>query len=427
MAAPIAVNVSTRSAILWTGRQRTPDINSLLLMNTDVTHTVMVGSDLTALVIPIPPNGSLTVDPIENWYVIGSAAGSAPLVVIPNGQANFRAITQGLGGLAIPSVFSPNFVTGVSGWSINEDGSAEFNNLVARGNITFPDGWLSNGDGTYTNTPGLYIYNGTPAAGNLIFSAISSVFSGASDKFGNNALPGDTEYDNALLLAMNRSLGSFFMYTFTANPGAAFTQQGQITTSRGILSGNPDGGIQIQSYLQLVSSTNEINIQINSDGMAELETADQITLGLGQLVRIVGTNTTINSTTPITLMTVANLRIGFWRITGIVRFTSNAGVVQPLNIRFLGTATCSAIEISTRLVQEAANVTTFNGVIQAQNTDPSVIANWGNNTLGRWEYSGIIHVTTAGSWVLAARVGTSAADETFTVFDNSWMECVPYG
>lgn len=34
------------------------------------------------------------------------------------------------------AIQSPNYVTGVSGWTINKDGSAEFSNLTARGNIT---------------------------------------------------------------------------------------------------------------------------------------------------------------------------------------------------------------------------------------------------------------------------------------------------
>lgn len=37
-----------------------------------------------------------------------------------------------------PALQSPDFVTGVSGWSINVDGSAEFNNVVIRGSDTEP-------------------------------------------------------------------------------------------------------------------------------------------------------------------------------------------------------------------------------------------------------------------------------------------------
>lgn len=45
-------------------------------------------------------------------------------------------ITGGQGALIRPAIKSPNYVPNVSGWSINRDGSAEFNNVVVRGNIT---------------------------------------------------------------------------------------------------------------------------------------------------------------------------------------------------------------------------------------------------------------------------------------------------
>lgn len=129
MASPIAVNVGIQPTQLWSGRQSS--ISTLLLMNTDVLNTVMVGSSLQSLVVPIAPNGSLSVDPTENWYVVGAVQGTAPVVVVPNGQANFLGITQGLGSLAIPSIHSPNFnaMTGV-GWSINQDGTASFTEVT---------------------------------------------------------------------------------------------------------------------------------------------------------------------------------------------------------------------------------------------------------------------------------------------------------
>src|SRR6266536_2340006 len=42
-----------------------------------------------------------------------------------------------LGGTVLvrPAIKSPNYVPGVAGWSINRDGSAEFQNLISRGTI----------------------------------------------------------------------------------------------------------------------------------------------------------------------------------------------------------------------------------------------------------------------------------------------------
>lgn len=74
-----------------------------------------------------------------------------------------------------PAVQSPNFATGVSGWTINSDGSAEFNNLVIRG--TF------NGTDFVINSAGMFLYSGTPAKGSLIMAVSPAV---GTDAFGNN-------------------------------------------------------------------------------------------------------------------------------------------------------------------------------------------------------------------------------------------------
>jgi hypothetical protein len=47
-----------------------------------------------------------------------------------------NAVVGGAAKLIRFAIQSPNFVTGVSGWSINKDGTAEFQSLTARGSIT---------------------------------------------------------------------------------------------------------------------------------------------------------------------------------------------------------------------------------------------------------------------------------------------------
>lgn len=76
---------------------------------------------------------------------------------------------------------SPNYVPGVSGWVIKKDGSAEFNNLTIRG--TF------NGTDFVMDSSGLFFYNGTPEAGNLILALAPAA---GSDQFGNNYSQGLT-------------------------------------------------------------------------------------------------------------------------------------------------------------------------------------------------------------------------------------------
>lgn len=82
-----------------------------------------------------------------------------------------------------PAIQSPNFVHNTSGWTINIDGSAEFNNLTIRG--TF------NGTDFIINSAGAFFYSGTPALGNLIASITTAA---GTDQFGNVYLAGNTSY-----------------------------------------------------------------------------------------------------------------------------------------------------------------------------------------------------------------------------------------
>jgi hypothetical protein len=97
-------------------------------------------------------------------------------------------ITGGQGGLIRPSIKSPNFVHNVSGWTIDRNGNAEFNNGTFRGTIT-----ASTFQGTdFTiNSAGYFLYNGAPAAGNLAFSIAQA---SGTDAFGNVYVAGVTGY-----------------------------------------------------------------------------------------------------------------------------------------------------------------------------------------------------------------------------------------
>lgn len=168
MASPIAVNVGLNPAQLWSGRSPA-GINTLLLMNTDQSNTVMVGTTLNSLVVPIQPNGSLSVDPSENWYVVGTVAGNAPLVVVPNGQSNFLGLSQGYGNIAIPQFQSPNYNPNTGeGWALFKDGTASFNEITIVIQAT---------------GVALLIYFPTPGLGNLIGSWAASEF---TDQYGND-------------------------------------------------------------------------------------------------------------------------------------------------------------------------------------------------------------------------------------------------
>jgi hypothetical protein len=75
------------------------------------------------------------------------------------------------------AIQSPNYATASTGWTINQDGSAEFNSITIRGGSTV--GGVS------------LWYNGTPGVGNLIFSISGAA---GTDPFGNGYLEGITAY-----------------------------------------------------------------------------------------------------------------------------------------------------------------------------------------------------------------------------------------
>jgi hypothetical protein len=89
-------------------------------------------------------------------------------------------------------VRSQNYSPGVSGWIIEADGDAEFNNLVIRGEFE--------GTNFVLNTDGLFIYDGTPGPGNLV--ANISPLDG-TDAFGNDYLAGIVTYTGGEFAALS--------------------------------------------------------------------------------------------------------------------------------------------------------------------------------------------------------------------------------
>ena len=86
MAAPISVNVTVQVMQFWSARNAVSG-NTLLLMNNDIVNTVYVGTVPNGCIIPIGPLGALSVDPTENWYVVGGVVGvSGPLIIAPGGS-----------------------------------------------------------------------------------------------------------------------------------------------------------------------------------------------------------------------------------------------------------------------------------------------------------------------------------------------------
>ncbi len=74
-------------------------------------------------------------------------------------------ITGNQGTLVRPDIKSPNYVPGVSGWTINRDGTVEFNNGTFRGMVS-----AGEFDGTdfVIDADGAFFYSGTPSTPNFL-------------------------------------------------------------------------------------------------------------------------------------------------------------------------------------------------------------------------------------------------------------------
>lgn len=95
-----------------------------------------------------------------------------------DGGFNSPAVA-GSGQLILPSVHSPGYLAGVTGWAIKKDGTVEFSSGVFRGTVT---GGVFDGTDFEINPAGAFFYGGTPAAGNLIASVAVAA---SSDVYGN--------------------------------------------------------------------------------------------------------------------------------------------------------------------------------------------------------------------------------------------------
>jgi len=138
-------------------------------------------------------------------------------------------IAGGQGNLVVPAVKSPNYVHGVSGWSINKDGSAEFQDVVlpagtAGTTVTFsataPTS-PSDGDVWYDTAEGLEasVWNGTEWVAYQIGTgaiAPGSITSGLVD-FTATSIGGITTYVQGTAPAGTINAGSLWIDTASGN------------------------------------------------------------------------------------------------------------------------------------------------------------------------------------------------------------------
>jgi len=144
-------------------------------------------------------------------------------VVFKPGAIGFQNPPVGLNGTIARTQFkSVNYVPGVSGWAIFQNGNAEFNNGIFRGTITAS---VFQGTSFVINQNGIFFYYPTPGAGNLVIS-IATV--GGTDQYGNAyptgvSLAGNTRITFPANPAIEQDYG-FIQSAAGGTPPATFTQ-----------------------------------------------------------------------------------------------------------------------------------------------------------------------------------------------------------
>ena len=148
--------------------------------------------------------------------------------------------------LAIAQIQSPNYVPGVSGWCIFQNGDAEFNDGTFRG---------------YIIGGSLFLYNGTPGPGTLVASSTPLT----ADPFGNVTQPGGFTVYNGTAYAqlhINSVFGAALEQVTGATSEAAHGAFYQAVVNKGLANeiiesnwlgpGSTSGGVQ--ALVQLVSA-----------------------------------------------------------------------------------------------------------------------------------------------------------------------------
>lgn len=342
--------------------------------------------------------------------------------------------------LAIAQIQSPDFVEGVSGWCIFQNGNAEFNSGTFRGFIVGGS---------------LFIYNGTPGPGTLV----ASITSQTSDPFGNTTQPGGLAvYSGSAYVQMhiNALLGPAIEQVTGAVSEAEHGAFYNVVTNAGLVNEiiesnwlGPGGTHDnVQSLLQQVSAAKDGSTTAggviytgtapssftdvafwNAAGFKITNPPDGATYTPGHLI-LNATATTINSAAGVAITGLsANVGIGSYYLRCVLRCVAAAsGITQVMAPRLSGTATPSGTpwRIFTNYAVEAAGTTVNPGNINGYNADPGVLPGAiPNGTVFDWTLEGIVTFSATGTLVVQGRQVTSAADETFTVQAGSFLVLEP--
>jgi hypothetical protein len=172
-----------------------------------------------------------------------------------------NSVVGGSGILKRKAIQSIIYVLGVSGWTINADGSSEFNNLTVRGSFF--------GLRFIINSNGVFIYSGTPALGNLVGSWAAAA---GSDQFTNAYQKDFAVYVGTGYININSSGGLGGNTAVLFKPGLTT----HVTLNPQTYAGsNNSGAVNEQEFLALTSGTANNNddtqlqlISKSSDGVS---------------------------------------------------------------------------------------------------------------------------------------------------------------
>lgn len=193
--------------------------------------------------------------------------------------------------LRIPGIQSPNFITGVSGWAINQDGTAEFNGLTLHGTLILGSG-SNNVIILDFARHAIFVYD---SAGRLAQSISPTA---GTDAFGHAYIAGIASYDSAntqVTVQLNGELIQLILGAVT-NPGAP----GAIQQS------NPTNNVNTQPVTSLISASTNANGDsaiINLNGRNESgtlgpsvyigsvqSTPADVTIGMGGITKYVASS-----------------------------------------------------------------------------------------------------------------------------------------
>lgn len=164
-------------------------------------------------------------------------------------------ILGGAGALIRSQMQSPNYSPGSAGWIIKRDGSAEFNNVTVRGQVVITSVGQS-----------LLVYNGTPAAGNLLVSISPTT---GTDQFGNAIYNGITiqkqpaAYGDNGIITFEDDTGTIVaVINVSNNVGSLFYREPVFSSSK-----------------RLILATNGQDVVINNANLSFISGGRQITAG----------------------------------------------------------------------------------------------------------------------------------------------------